>query len=195
MSLPCFPSDQNPLKIVVPGHVPALKNRKVPIKRGGRTLLVSNKTVTNWMAHVKPLIRAAWAQAQEEHGYVRLEPPFRACIYVEIVFYRADSNTLPASDTDNAATTIQEMLQQEVKKRKGYEPKIVWPGIVLNDKQIVPGTDSLFTNVRELEHAAIYIFLKDESVPARLQYGRLNVQAEAPVAAPLPPLLADLLTP
>lgn len=150
-----YPTPDNPLILNFPGHVPALKNRKQPVRAGKKLKLVPNKVVRDFIRRIRPLIEGQW----EGQGFSLLPVPSRIGIYVEIVFYRNNPKLLPNSDGDNAYTTLQELLAKLV---------------IENDKQVGYGSfDVLYTSNRALEHARAYIWLHDESVRGIVEAGRM----------------------
>lgn len=151
-----YPTPSNPLVLTYPGHIPSLKNRRRPVKEGGKLKLKKNTEVMLFLQRTRRLLEQQWAAQASQHGYRLLEPPGRIDLYVEIVFYRRDADKLPASDGDNAFTTIQETLKKL---------------IVRDDNQIRLGVfDVRYTAQRSLEHATAYIWQAAEGCSGAKQF-------------------------
>lgn len=164
------PTPENPIVLNFIGHIPSLKNRKQPIRAGKKLKLVPNKVVRDFVNRMKPLLEGQWTKLAAEQGFSLVPLPQRIGVYAEIVFYRNNPKLLPNSDGDNAYTTLQELLAKL---------------IIENDKQVGYGSfDVLYTSNRALEHASVFIWVRDETITGREESGRLNVQQRSQSQTP-----------
>lgn len=109
-----LPTVSNPLVLNFSGHIPALKNEKVPVTRkNGKPALVSNQTVQTFYKRVQ----GNCIDQMRRQGFDVIEWPQHVAVYAEFWFYVANKTNIAASDGDNAYTTLQELLQKSAKNK------------------------------------------------------------------------------
>lgn len=148
-----YPTIQNPLEIVYPGTVPALKNRKQLVKsKNGKASLINSKTVDKFNSLADGYVSKAIQRA----GFDIIPDGTHIGVFARVVFATSkDKNTEPNNDLDNAFTTLQETLEHHV---------------IQNDRQVYH-----FYAQKELVHNAnfemgrLWVWVSDEKVPMILQ--------------------------
>lgn len=112
-----LPTIAKPLVLNIAGHVPALKNQKIPItKRDNKPALISNTTVQTFYQS----FYASGVSQINRQGFSRIPFEIPVMAFCELWFYVAGERNIAASDADNAWTTIQELLVPNSRKHPYY---------------------------------------------------------------------------
>lgn len=150
-----LPTPTNPIVLTFRGHTPALKNNKQPVIRNGRIVPMTNPGVKKWMRIAGDDAALQWQRQQDRLGFGTILMPHRVFVFVSVVFYATTVDTIAKSDSDNAYSTIQEMLQMP-----GQPGGVI--GVFEDDRQVFRHVvDKEVTRHRKTQHANAYIWVVD----------------------------------
>jgi len=144
------PTAAAPLVLNFSGHIPALKNQKIPITtKEGKPALISNTTVQTFYRH---FFGSGVVQIKRQ-GFSRLHWPTPVAAFCELWFYSVNDTGIAPSDADNAYTTLQELLIPANKKHPYYL------GVIEDDKQVIDfRTRKYAVNSEAKEGARLFIW-------------------------------------
>lgn len=121
----------------------------------GRAIPVSNADVQHFVARV----HSACSIQTERQGFDLIPYPTLVALYAEFWFFVANDSQIAASDTDNALTTIQEVLQPSSKKHPYYL------NVLANDNLVVsPRSDAYAVRDRNREGARVFVWALNASL-------------------------------
>ncbi len=145
-----LPTTADPLILNVSGHVPALKNEKIPItKKNGKPALISNQTV---QVFYESFYSSGLRQVNRQ-GFSRIPFGTPIAVFCELWFFTVSESQIAPSDGDNAYQTLQELLMPSSKKHPYYL------GVADDDKQVVDFRVRKYpVNNRQSEGARLFLW-------------------------------------
>lgn len=156
-------SPSNPIIFRFSGKIPALKNSKMAVAlKGGRgAKLVMAPKVRQWIVGTSPSLKDQWRQ-QRELGFEQIDLPKRVVMVFYWNVYAAKEDSVPQADLDNAAASVQEILQSpDVWKQKirGNELAV---DVYHDDRQIIARySEQVLVPNHALEGGSVYLWVHD----------------------------------
>ena len=144
-----LPTYEHPIKFIIPGVVPALKNRRAAyVTKNGGIATRPNFDVERSVLSIK----AAFNRQLESLGLPRplITEPHQAAVFM-VVGVHSVSN-IPNQDLDNAVTTLQEAMQGSVLPGPEHKGDRLVYGLVCVRRPFAE---------RRLVHSVVYVWASD----------------------------------
>lgn len=157
----------NPIIFRFSGKIPALKNSKIPValKSGRGAKLTMAPKVRQWIVDTNPSLREQWRQ-QREDGFERIALPKRVVMVFHWFVYAAKKTSVPQADLDNAAASVQEVLQSPKVWKHKVRSQSMAIDVYDDDRQIVAKlSEQRLVPQHALEGGTVYLWEHDPCMP------------------------------